>query len=253
MARSDKPPKTIEAANKQRPALRQRGRVDRSPFGKLLAQARRRRELSQMRLALSAGISARHLAFLESGRSRPSAQMVTRLVHSLALSAAEEDQFLLAAGYAPRHLPTLAKGDAAWGFRREGGDRLAREAFEVALLLQRLPSVEDAFAVAGANLASFGLDHFFAGRLRLHAGRSPEIAFHPGGRPPLAWLAHYAQSGYRPYDPLVRETARANAPFFWEEVLSRPRPRSAPGLSHLTQQLQHEVMVPAGSFQLCSQ
>jgi transcriptional regulator with XRE-family HTH domain/DNA-binding CsgD family transcriptional regulator len=206
---------------------RRRGRMDRSPFAQLLAQARQRRELSQLQLALSANISARHLAFLETGRTRPSARMVTHLAGVLALGEFEEDQLLLAAGYAPRRLPAPSIGGAAWGFRCERKDRPAHETFEAALLLQSVRSAEEAFAVAGAHLAKLGLDHFFAGSLRMRADGVPEITFYRGGRPPLAWLAHYGQCGYRSHDPLVRQTARANGPFAWEEVLARSPLRNA--------------------------
>jgi transcriptional regulator with XRE-family HTH domain len=47
--------------------------------GPLLRDWRRRRRLSQLDLALDAGVSARHLSFVETGRSRPSAQMVLHL------------------------------------------------------------------------------------------------------------------------------------------------------------------------------
>jgi transcriptional regulator with XRE-family HTH domain len=218
-----------------------RGRVDRPPFARLLAQARRRRELSQLQLALSANISARHLAFLETGRTRPSAPMVTRLARTLGLTEFDVDQLLLAAGYAPRHCPAPSIGIAGWGFRRERRNRQAIEAFEVALLLQSVPSANDAFAVAGAHLAKLGLEHFFAGHLRMRRDSVPEITFYRGGRPPLAWLAHYGECGYRRHDPLVRATARASGPFLWEEVLSRSSLRSA---------RERRIFAEAGDFRI---
>jgi transcriptional regulator with XRE-family HTH domain len=55
----------------------------RSGVGPLLRDWRRRRRRSQMDLALDAGVSARHVSFVESGRSRPSAEMVVRLAEQL--------------------------------------------------------------------------------------------------------------------------------------------------------------------------
>jgi transcriptional regulator with XRE-family HTH domain len=49
------------------------------PLGTLLRDWRRRRRLSQLALALEAGVSARHLSFLETGRSKPSREMVLHL------------------------------------------------------------------------------------------------------------------------------------------------------------------------------
>lgn len=69
--------------------------------GGLLRDWRRRRRLSQLDLALEAGISARHLSFVETGRSNPSAEMVLRLAEQLDVPLRERNQLLLAAGYAP--------------------------------------------------------------------------------------------------------------------------------------------------------
>ena len=51
--------------------------------GPLLRRWRERRRLSQLTLALDAGVSARHLSFIETGRSRPSAAMVLNLAQQL--------------------------------------------------------------------------------------------------------------------------------------------------------------------------
>src|SRR5436305_14456238 len=59
------------------------------------------RRLSQLDLALDAGVSARHLSFLETGRSRPSERMVLRLAEKLDVPLRERNRLLLAAGYAP--------------------------------------------------------------------------------------------------------------------------------------------------------
>src|ERR1051325_5365639 len=69
--------------------------------GHLLREWRTRRRLSQLDLALEAGISARHLSFVETGRSRPSAEMVLHLADELDVPLRERNQLLLAAGYAP--------------------------------------------------------------------------------------------------------------------------------------------------------
>ena len=54
-----------------------------------------------MELALDAGVSARHLSFVETGRSKPSAEMVLLLAEQLEVPVRERNQLLLAAGYAP--------------------------------------------------------------------------------------------------------------------------------------------------------
>src|ERR687895_1157905 len=71
--------------------------------GTLLRDWRKRRHLSQLDLALEAGVSSRHLSFVETGRSRPSAEMVLHLAESLDVPLRDRNQLLLAAGYAPAY------------------------------------------------------------------------------------------------------------------------------------------------------
>jgi DNA-binding XRE family transcriptional regulator len=59
------------------------GVAARPEIGSLLREWRGRRRMSQLDLALKAGVSARHLSFLETGRSRPSAEMVVQLAEHL--------------------------------------------------------------------------------------------------------------------------------------------------------------------------
>jgi transcriptional regulator with XRE-family HTH domain len=77
--------------------------VSRPPVGTLLRDWRKRRRLSQLDLALDARVSARHVSFVETGRSRPSAQMVMALAEQLDIPLRERNGLLLAAGYAPAY------------------------------------------------------------------------------------------------------------------------------------------------------
>jgi transcriptional regulator with XRE-family HTH domain len=69
--------------------------------GPLLREWRKRRRRTQLDLALDAGISARHLSFVETGRSTPSAEMVLLLAEQLDVPFRERNHLLLAAGHAP--------------------------------------------------------------------------------------------------------------------------------------------------------
>lgn len=71
-----------------------------SPFGRLLRDWRARRGLSQLRLATEAGVSSRHLSFVETGRSQPSREMVLRLAEALDVPLRERNALLGAAGFA---------------------------------------------------------------------------------------------------------------------------------------------------------
>jgi transcriptional regulator with XRE-family HTH domain len=69
--------------------------------GELLRQWRQRRRRSQLDLALDTGISARHLSFVETGRSQPSRRLLLALAEQLDVPLRERNALMLAAGYAP--------------------------------------------------------------------------------------------------------------------------------------------------------
>src|SRR3954471_1515584 len=75
--------------------------ASRSGFGDLVARWRKTRRMSQLGLALEAEISSRHLSFIETGRARPSRDMVLRLARALDVPLRERNDLLLAAGFAP--------------------------------------------------------------------------------------------------------------------------------------------------------
>jgi transcriptional regulator with XRE-family HTH domain len=77
------------------------GSEPRVAFSDMLRAWRTRRRLSQLELALSSGVSQRHLSFLESGRSRPSRSMILQLCEVLDVPLRERNELLLAAGFAP--------------------------------------------------------------------------------------------------------------------------------------------------------
>ncbi len=69
--------------------------------GALLRDWRQRRRLSQLDLSLGAEVSARHLSFVETGRSKPSRELLLHLAEHLEVPLRERNALLLAAGYAP--------------------------------------------------------------------------------------------------------------------------------------------------------
>ena len=69
----------------------------------MLREWRQRRRMTQLDLALVADVSARHLSFIETGRSAPSADMVKHLAEQLDVPLRERNELLLAAGYAPAY------------------------------------------------------------------------------------------------------------------------------------------------------
>jgi transcriptional regulator with XRE-family HTH domain len=91
--------------------------------GDLLRFWRRRRRLSQLDLALEANLSTKHLSFLETGRARPSRQLLEHLTHTLEVPLRERNRLLLAAGFAP-HYRELPFDDRAMAPLREALDDL---------------------------------------------------------------------------------------------------------------------------------
>ena len=73
------------------------------PVGELLREWRERRRISQLDLAIRAEVSARHLSFVETGRSRPTPAMILRLTEQLEVPLRERNTLLLAGGYAPAY------------------------------------------------------------------------------------------------------------------------------------------------------
>ena len=75
-------------------------------FGDLLRRWRTTRRWSQLALATEAEVSQRHLSFLETGRAKPSREMVTHLGVVLEVPLRARNEMLLAAGFAPAYPET---------------------------------------------------------------------------------------------------------------------------------------------------
>jgi transcriptional regulator with XRE-family HTH domain len=77
--------------------------MTRPSVGQLIRQRRDEARRSQLDLALDVGVSARHLGFVELGRSRPSPGLLLAIARGLEVPLRERNEWLLAAGYAPRY------------------------------------------------------------------------------------------------------------------------------------------------------
>ncbi len=187
--------------------------------GPLLRSWRRRRRLSQLDLALEAGVSARHLSFVETGRSRPSAEMVLHLAEQLEVPLRDRNALLLAAGYAP-----------AYGEHALDAPEMApvREAIELvlaghdpypALVVDRRWDVVDANRGVGVLLAGV------APELLGPPPNAMRLALDPRGLAPRIenlgeWRAHLL-------DRLRRQVALTGDPevhALLEEVAAHPAP-----------------------------
>lgn len=79
--------------------------------GDLLRQWRHQRRLSQLDLAGVAAVSARHLSFVETGRARPSRELVLHLAETLDVPLRDRNVLLMAAGFAPTYPETPLAAD----------------------------------------------------------------------------------------------------------------------------------------------
>lgn len=148
-----------------------------SPIGRLLKHWRAVRRLSQLDLALSANVSARHLSFVETGRARPSAEMVLQLARVLEVPLREQNLMLEAAGFAPR-FRTAALDDPALAGARQALEFLMK-AYEPspALVIDRHWNLLMGNAALQRLMAAF-----FPPEI-LGAGEPNvlRLLFHPGG------------------------------------------------------------------------
>ena len=89
-----------------------------APVGVLLRNWRERQRFSQLDLALAADVSARHISFLETGRAKPSREMLLRLAEQLEIPLRQRNRLLLAGGFAPLYQERSLDDPALQGARQ---------------------------------------------------------------------------------------------------------------------------------------
>lgn len=191
--------------------------------GPLLRAWRERRRISQLELALRAGSSARHVSFVETGRSRPSEEMVLRLAEHLDVPVRERNALLLAAGYAPRY-PETPLDDPAMGALRAGMERLIRGYEPYPALV-----VDALYNVVAANRGIVMLLDEMPESLLGPPLNAMRLTLHPQGLAPRIrnlreWRGHLLAQ-------MERQIAlHRSAPLreLYEEVAAYPVPETAP-------------------------
>ena len=157
-------------------------------IGPLLRDWRSRRRLSQMELALDADVSARHLSFVETGRSNPSRELVLQLADHLEVPLRERNALLLAAGYAPAYAERPL-GDEAMAPVRGALERLLKghEPFPAV-------AVDRQWELVSANGPALALlTDGIAPELLEPPANTLRISLHPNGLAPrIANLAEYS-------------------------------------------------------------
>lgn len=121
-------------------------------FAVLLRRYRAARRMSQLDLALSCEISARHLSFLETGRAKPSREMVLQLADGLVLPLGSQNALLQAAGFAAVFPASPLESEALGPFRAVLQEMMDRHAPWPAILCDRHWRMRDANPAATALL-----------------------------------------------------------------------------------------------------
>ncbi|MGI9557908.1 MAG: helix-turn-helix domain-containing protein, partial [Solirubrobacterales bacterium] len=127
--------------------------ADLSPFGRELRHWRRVRGVSQLDLALEARTTTRHISFLETGRSRPSEEMVERLGEAMMIPLRERSLLMEAAGLTSRISETPLESGALRPFRDSLTRLLEQHSPYPAMVLDRHFDVVEANATGRAMLA----------------------------------------------------------------------------------------------------
>ncbi|WP_030168338.1 helix-turn-helix domain-containing protein [Spirillospora albida] len=125
---------------------------DVTPVGERLKAWRRQRRLSQLELASAAGVSTRHLSFVETGRSAPSRAMVLRLAEHLDVPLRDRNLLLVAAGFAPAYAETPLEEPRMDAVRAALGQVLAGHEPFPAVVVDRFWNLIDANDAAGLFL-----------------------------------------------------------------------------------------------------
>lgn len=142
-----------------------------SPFGRHLRRWRTLRRMSQLDLAVAAGTTARHLSFVETGRSRPGRDLVLRLGDALDLPLPDRNALLAAAGL-PSAFPVHDLASQAL----EPVDKVLGKVLDSH---EPYPAwvVRQPLTVVRANAAAEAL---FPGLTRLSPGQLIDLWFGPG-------------------------------------------------------------------------
>lgn len=192
--------------------------------GPLLRSWRERRRISQLELALRADSSARHISFIETGRSRPSEEMVLRLAGHLDVPVRERNALLVVAGYAPRFTET-ALDDPAMGALREGLERLLRGYDPYPAFV-----VDGLYTVVAANQGMSRMLDGVAEHLLAPPLNAMRLTLHPEGLAPrIRNLREWRADLLAQMERQIALVRSAELRALYEEVAGYPVPATAAG------------------------
>jgi transcriptional regulator with XRE-family HTH domain len=201
--------------------------------GELLREWRNRRRMSQLDLSLEAGVSARHLSFVETGRAQPSRELLLGLAEHLEIPLREQNALLLAAGYAPVFSETPLEASQMRPVRHALKAILTGHEPYPALIVDRQWEV-----VASNEPAQAILREGVAEELLAPPANALRITMHPDGLAPHIlnfdeWSAHLITRLHRQallsQDPALAELER--------ELLAYPGVEASSGIAEPAEML----------------
>jgi transcriptional regulator with XRE-family HTH domain len=191
--------------------------------GPLLRGWRERRRLTQQELALDAGISARHLSFIETGRSKPGRDVLLRVAEHLGLAARERNRLLLTAGFAPA-FPERALDDPDLAPVRDAIDRIlsAHEPYPAMVVDRR-------WNVVAANTPVVAMTEWIDPELLEEPVNALRAGLHPRGL--ARWVVNLGEIRAYFFDRVQRQlevTTDDGLAALFAEVAAYPAPDHAP-------------------------
>ncbi len=206
--------------------------LEQESVGSLLRTWRERRRLSQLELSMEAEISARHLSFIETNRSRPSRDVIARLSDRLEVPLRERNVLLLAAGYAPMYSAASLQEPPMASIR----------AILSAMLDTPVPTVivDREWNVVDMNAAASIFTRSISEELLQPPVNALRVALHPRGMAPsianfAEWRAHLLDRLHRE----IRFSGNDSLKALYDELRAYPH-----GLDHEIVHTEGELAVP---------
>lgn len=177
------------------------GPTDRAPAGALLRHWRELRRLSQLELSLRADVSQRHLSWVETGRSRPSRNLLLHLARVLEVPLRDCNALLHAGGFAAAYPETRWDHEQLAPVREAIESLLVRHEPNPAIVLDRRWSLVDANDAAVRLITTFGGPKAMA----VAEGNAMRLLVHPEGL--RGAIANFDLVGGHLADRIEREAA----------------------------------------------
>jgi transcriptional regulator with XRE-family HTH domain len=172
--------------------------------GGMLRDWREDRRRSQMDLALDVGVSTRHLSFVETGKSKPSPELVLALAEHLEVPLRERNSMLLAAGYAPRYPQSPLDADVLATVRGALSELIRAHDPYPAIVVDR------GWDIVMSNTGSQAFLDGVAPHLLGPPGNSYRITMHPDGMAPR--IENFAEWVHHLLGTLDRQVAATRDP-----------------------------------------